>query len=589
MNRVPAMTETAGPAALGSTLTRRVALWTALAAIAVSWIVLCGFRGLYNPDEGRYAEIPREMLATGDWVIPRLDGLVYIEKPPLQYWATAMGYEIFGRSNWSARLYAGLCGLATVLVTMGLARRLKGPAAAWRSGIVVASSMLVLLMSHQLTLDMSLTLFMTLTLAAFCRAQHGATPAGARRGWMLLAWASAACAFLTKGLIAGVLPVLTLIGYSVLHRDVHPWRRLHPIAGIAIFLGVTLPWLALIQHRLPSFFDFFFVREHFERYLTRVEQRYQPWWFFGEVLAAGSLPWVLPVARALVTGWRATEPAGTFDAGRFLWVWSSVVLVFFSVSDSKLIPYILPMFPALAILVATADERRLVADLRWTALGLVVIGIALAIGAALLPRLLHDPAKAPYFLGVRGPLLLIACAAAAGGGTALRLASARAAREGYAAHREAADARPVADCSARAGTLPLAATIGAAGYLSFSGILWAACALAPLYSGEPLVAQLSAALRDTPTVYSVRMYDQSLPFYLRRTVTLVDYRGELDFGLKHEPRKGIDSLQEFEPRWRAGGQALAVMSPGTYAALAADGLPMVVRARTPKELIVSRR
>jgi 4-amino-4-deoxy-L-arabinose transferase-like glycosyltransferase len=568
-----ALTSMSG-AARHASLSRRVWLWAALAAIAVSWIVLGGFRGLYNPDEGRYAEIPREMLATGDWVIPHLNGLVYIEKPPLQYWATAVAYQLFGQSDWSARLYAALAGLATVLVTAWLARRLFGSAAAWRSGIVLGSSLLMLLMSHQLTLDMGLTLFMTLTLAAFCVAQLESTSPRARRGWMLAVWASAACAFLTKGLVAGALPVLTLIGYSALHRDLGPWRRLHPVSGIALFLAIVLPWLVLIQHRLPSFFDFFFVREHFERYLTLVERRYQPWWFFGEVLAAGSLPWIVPVVRAIVTGWRGSEPPGRFDARRLLWAWSVVVLVFFSASDSKLIPYILPMFPALAVLVGTSEERRLAADLRITAAGLIVLGAAVAIGAAVLPQLLHDPAKAPYFVRIRGPLALIAFAAVAGGAAVLWLG------------------RPVRGRDASAGVseraMPLVAALGAAGYVTFVGVLWAASALAPLYSGESLVRQLSPALRDTPVVYGVRLYDQSLPFYLRRTMTLVDYRGELDFGLTLDPHKGIDTLAAFEPRWRGGGQALAVMSPDTYRVLAADGQPMVVRARTPKELIVSR-
>jgi len=564
-----ALSDLAGTAGRAS-LARRMCLGAALALIVASWIALCGFRGLYNPDEGRYAEIPREMLATGDWVIPHLNGLVYIEKPPLQYWANAVGYELFGLSNWSARLYAGLCGLATVLVAMALARRLAGAAAAWRSGLVLGSSMLVLLMSHQLTLDMSLTLFMTVTLASFCVAQLDSTTPRARRGWMLLTWASAACAFLTKGLVAGALPVLTLSVYSVLNRDARPWRRLYPVSGLALFLAIVLPWLILIQHRLPEFFNFFFVREHFERYLTLVERRYQPWWFFIEVLAAGSLPWVVPVVRALVTGWRAHEPAGRFDARRLLWAWSVVVLVFFSASDSKLIPYILPMFPALAVLAGTAEEERFAADLRITAVGLIVVAVALGAGDAFLPRFLHDAARAPYFLGIRGPLALIACAAVAGGGATLWLGRSRArARE-------------------RSLAVPLAAAVGAAGYVSFIGIVWAASVLAPLYSGEPLAAQLSPALRDAPGLYSVRLYDQSLPFYLRRTTTLVDYRGELDFGLTLEPRKGIDTLAAFERRWRAGGQALAVMSPATYGVLAADALPMVVRARTPKELIVSR-
>ncbi len=541
---------------------RRIALWAALIAVGASWIALCGGRALFNPDEARYAEIPREMLATGDWVVPRLDGLVYIEKPPLQYWATAAAYRLFGESEWSARLYAGLCGLVTALVTAWLALRLWGAAAAWRSGIICASSLLVMVMSHQLTLDMSLTLFMTVTLAAFCLAQTARADRAARHGWMALAWASAAGAFLTKGLEAGALPVLALAAYSALHRDWKPWLRLSPLAGVALFLLLTVPWLIAIERRLPPFFDFFFVREHFERFLTRVEARYQPWWFFGEVLALGSLPWIAPMLRALATGWRASEPRGRFDARRLLWVWSVVVLVFFSASDSKLIPYILPMFPALALLAGSAAERRLSDDLRATGIGLIVAGVALGVGAALLPRLLHDPSRAPYFLDIRAPLVYIGAVLLAGG---------------------------VIVRSLRGGSLPLTAAIGTTGYAGFIGVLWAARLLAPLYSGGPLVAQLPPALRAVTTVYAVRMYDQGVPFYLKRAVTLVGYRGELDFGLRLAPQKGIDSLASFEPRWRAATQALAVMQPVTYTALARADLPMVLRARTPGELIVSRR
>jgi 4-amino-4-deoxy-L-arabinose transferase-like glycosyltransferase len=546
----------------------RAALAAVLLTLAGSWLALCGFRPLYNPDEGRYAEISREMLASGDWVIPRLDGLVYIEKPPLQYWATALAYEVFGASEWSARLYTALCGLATVLVTAGLAFRLWGAGAAWRSGIMLASSLMVLLLSHQLTLDMSLTLYMTGTIAAFCIAQGESVSPGARRAWMALAWAAAAGAFLTKGLIAGVLPVLTLIVYSVLHRDPKPWMRLSPLGGFALFGVLALPWFVLIQHRLPSFFDFFVVREHFQRYLTLVEARYEPWWFFVVVLALGSLPWIAPAARALASGWRASVPTGRFDARRFLWVWSVVVLLFFSASDSKLIPYILPMFPSLALLMGSAAESRLNADLHATGTGLVIGGVAVGLATLVLPWLLQHPAlmrhpaRAPYFLSIRAPLALIALSAVAGG-TIVRIL--------------------------RGGSLPLTVVVGATAYAVFIGLLWTARLLAPIYSGGPLVAQLSAPLRDTATVYSVRMYDQSLTFYLKRTVTLVDYRGELNFGLSLEPQKTIAALRQFEPRWEASAQALAVMQPPTYAALVRDGLPMVVRARVPDELIVSRR
>jgi 4-amino-4-deoxy-L-arabinose transferase-like glycosyltransferase len=540
--------------------------WTValLLVVAVSWLTIDSSRGLYNPDEGRYAEIPREMLATGDWLLPRLNGLVYIEKPPLQYWVGALSLALFGYSEWAARLYAALSGIATVLVTAWLARRLWGAQAAWRSGIMLASSLYLMLMSHQLTLDMSLTLFTTLTLAAFCMAQREETLPGERPRWMWLAWGSAACAFLTKGLLAGVLPVLTLSGYSLLQRDFRPWRRLALAGGLPLFLIIAVPWLVLMQRRLPQFFDFFIVREHFRRFTTQVEHRYQPWWFFIMILAIGSLPWLVPFVRALALDWRRSAPPGEFDSRRLLWIWSVVVLAFFSASDSKLIPYILPMFPALALLGGSAPEGSLRRDLKATGLGLLAAAGACIAGAALLPELLlhfSHPERAPYFLELRGPLVLMACALAAGGWYAWR----------------------------RPALLLQAAAIGASSYIFFAGLLWAAALLAPIYSGASLARQLTPDLKRSATIYSVGTYDQSLTFYLRRTVTLVDYRGELDFGLSLEPQKGLATVEDFMPRWRAEQQALAVMKPETYTQLAKSGLPMVPRASAPGELIVSRR
>jgi len=551
-----------GEALIGTGRRRIVALL--LIVVAVSWLTIDSFRGLYNPDEGRYAEIPREMLATGDYLVPHLNGLVYIEKPPLPYWINAVSLALFGYNEWAARLYTALAGIATVLVTAWLARRVWGAAAAWRSGLMLASSLYVMLMSHQLTLDMSLTLFTTLTLVAFCAAQLADTPQRSRTRLMLLAWVGAACAFLTKGLLAGVLPVLTLLGYSLLQRDFRPWRRLAPAVGVPLFLVIAVPWLVLMQRRLPQFFDFFIVREHFQRFTTLVEQRYQPWWFFVEVLIVGSLPWLVPFVRALASGWRRTAAPGDFDARRLLWVWSVVVFVFFSASDSKLIPYILPMFPALALLAGSAPEASLRRDLRGTGVGLYLAAAACLAGAVLLPRVLphfSHPERAPYFLEIRSPLVLMSAALAAGGWYARR---------------------------ARDGLMQIAA-VGAASYLFFACILWAAALLAPVYSGASLARQLPPELEGSATVYSVRTYDQSLTFYLRRTVTVVDYRGELDFGLTLEPRKGLATLEEFMPRWRAEQQALAVMKPETYTQLAQSGLPMVLRARAPDELIVSRR
>jgi len=542
----------------GAESRRRTARVVIAVAFALSWFAVLGVRPLFNPDEGRYAEIPREMLATGDWLVPRLNALVYIEKPPLQYWATALSFELFGTNVWAARFYTGLCGLLTVLVTAFLAQRIWGAAAAWRAGIMLSSTLGMMVMSQQLTLDMSLTFFTTLTLAGFCLAQEAHSTAARRRHWMWLAWGSAAAAFLTKGLIALVLPGLTLFAYSLVYRHWQPWRRLSLLTGFALFALVTVPWCVLMQRHVPQFFDFFFIREHFQRFLTRIEDRYEPVWFFIPVLATGCLPWIVPAGRALGSAWRIGRTPTQFAPRAFLWVWSVVIFAFFSMSDAKLIPYILPLFPALALLMGSAEAEQLRRDLRRTCAGFVTVGPMLVVAAAILPQLLYDPARAPYFGQLRLPLLAMGLVALGGGWIA------------------------------RGRSEPTAA-LGATTYVCVIILLVSARCVAPLYSGASLAAQISHAIMPGTPIYAVRTYDQTLPFYLGRTMTLVETRGELDFGLRLEPEKGLGSLEAFGARWGTEPDALALMEPDTYALLQRQGLPMVVRATSPERLIVSRR
>jgi 4-amino-4-deoxy-L-arabinose transferase-like glycosyltransferase len=355
--------------------------------------------------------------------------------------------------------------------------------------------------------------------------------------------------------------------YSLLQRDWAPWRRLLLVRGAALFAVVCLPWLILIQHRLPSFFQFFFIREHFQRYLTKIEDRYQPWWYFIPILLAGILPWLLPALRSLCLDWRASPARRGFDLRRFAWLWCVVIFVFFSASDSKLSPYILPMFPILALLMATAATPRLSADLRATGIGMMVLGVLLLAGALLLPRILalpslYDALKGPYFAHIRPALALMGVCSLGGGIAAWRL---------------------------RADDLRSTLAIGLGGFATWSAAIWAAAMVAPLYSGSALYAQLPDSLRQGVPVFSVRTYDQSLTFYLKHPVTLVEFRGELEFGQTLEPTKSIATLAAFAPVWRDGGQALAVVEHNTYQLMQDEEFPMVIRASSPKTYIVSRR
>ena len=535
-------------------------VYQALSAfIAVIWLATLAARPLFNPDEGRYAEIPREMLSSGDWVVPHLNGLAYIEKPPLQYWATALSYRLLGANAFAARLYSALTALATILLLWLTARRLWSAETAWRAAAVLSAMFIFVALGELLTLDMSLTFYMTLSLAAFLVAQHATQP----RHWMILAWTATALGVLTKGLVAAAIPVAVLILYSGYARDFAPWRRLHAAWGLPLFLCITAPWHWLAQRRLPDFLQFFFVHEHLARYLTPIADRQEPWWFFAAVFLAGTTPWTLSALRVLAGGWqrRPVGVPGEFQPTVFLWIWVVFIGVFFSLSDSKLMPYILPVMPAVALLIALLPAQTLKRDFLFTAVLTLMAGLGLGAASLNWPSVIASSERSGYFLPLARPLGQIALLLTVSGAFVL-------ARRG----RDAT----------RAGVF-----LGVGWCLAWLLLARAAGLAAPVFSGVDLAA-LPAADPNSP-LYSIGTYDQSLTFYLRRTVTLVEYRGELDYGLRKAPDAGIADLAEFLRRWSAPTQAFAVMDKRMFDDFNSRGVPMRLVAQDAQRVLVARQ
>ncbi len=304
------------------------------------------FMPLMEPDEGRYSGIPAEMIATGDYITPRLKGVVYFEKPPLMYWATALSFHVFGQNEFASRLPAALCAWGLILL-------------AWRMGLyfhdrktgLYAAAVLTTCLFHAAIgriniLDMPLAFFVCTAVWAGFRFFSGGAY---RRGWLYLFFFLSALAFLTKGLIGIVFPAGVLGLWLVLSRRWQDILKFFSPVGIAIFLLVTLPWLLLVQERNPDFFRFFFIQEHFLRYTTKLHQRHEPFWFFLPVLVGGIIPWLgfLPsVSGGFRRKW--SESFGG-EEKRFLLTWFGFILVFFSISSSKLVPYVTPLFPPLAV------------------------------------------------------------------------------------------------------------------------------------------------------------------------------------------------------------------------------------------------
>jgi 4-amino-4-deoxy-L-arabinose transferase-like glycosyltransferase len=539
-------------------MTRRQA-WLLITLFVLVWFGSLEYRKLIKPDEGRYAEIPREMVATGDWLTPRLNGIKYFEKPPLQYWATATAFTLLGQSDGTARLWPGLTGFLGILLAWFAGRRLFGPSAGLLAATTLASSLLYLMIGHINTLDMGLSFFLEVAVCGFLLAQREEPQA---RRWMLIAWAALALAVLSKGIVALVLTGATLVLYSLVFRDFSPWRRLELARGLPLFLAIAAPWFIAASIVNPEFARFFFIHEHFERFLTKVHGRYQPAWYFIPILAMGLLPWTSLALQSVGAAWRRYAD-GVFQPRRFLMLWCLLVFAFFSVSSSKLPSYILPLFPAAALLLGDALPR-LSRKTLLTHLGAVA---ATALVALILST------RVTEFASEATPAAMMAAygrwlAAAA----ALWLAGTLAAMV----------------LAWRNRTMGAALTLSVTGFLAGMGALLGVETLSPSNSAYQVAGQVKPLLTPGVPFYSVRMYEQTLPYYLERTVTLVDYRDELGFGLTQEPQKSVPSLDEFKKRWKAAADAFAIMDHAQFDSLQKEGLPMTVVARDTRRVIVRK-
>ena len=281
----------------------------ALALFALIWLSSLGARSLVHTDEGRYAALALEMARHGDFITPRLNGLLYFEKPPLQYWIGALSIRLFGATEFAARLWPGLAGLLTVLAVGLTAGRLWGRTSGMQAFAIAGSTTWIVGLSHVLTLDAGLTLFLTLTLCAILLAECADLPLAWRHRCAWVAWLSMACAVLSKGLVGIVIPCGSLLVASLWMRDFGPLHRLRPALGLLMLMAVAGPWFILVSLRNPGFAEFFFIHEHFARYLTQVHHRLGPWWYYLPLLLVGMLPWTSGLPWLLRRGKTMVQPA----------------------------------------------------------------------------------------------------------------------------------------------------------------------------------------------------------------------------------------------------------------------------------------
>ncbi|MCC7327372.1 MAG: glycosyltransferase family 39 protein [Burkholderiales bacterium] len=550
--------------------------WLLALVVALAWFGSLDVRRLQHPDEGRYGEIAREMAAGGDWVTPRLNDLKYFEKPPLQYWVGAAVFNAFGVNEWTARLPSAVAGFLAVIAVGFTAARLAGPDAGAYAALVLAGSVWHLGMSQLLTLDSLLSLGLAAALCAFLLAQRPALSAAAQRNWMLAAYIAAAAATLTKGLVALAIPGATLILYTLVTRDTGPWRRLHAVAGTLVYLALTAPWFILVSRANPEFAQFFFVHEHYQRFLTEAHNRSGEWYYFVRWFVLGIMPWLLIWAWTLPRSWRDAEVAANgFAWERFCVVWAAFVFVFFSLSGSKLPSYILPLFPALALVLGYELTRLSPRVLAWIALPLAVgapsLLVAKLLGYEQLVASLASPVTPASVYMDFGAWLNATLASFAAGGIAA-----------FALFRNGSAAAKTWGIAALSLSALIGMQLALVGYDAFARVRSAWYILQDAKTADARV--LDPAL----PVFQVGSYDQTLPFYLGRPTPLVDYRDEMGLGLDAEPQKG-HTLAAWIDVWNAAPQAFALMSPAMADELAARGVDLRILARDPRRVFVARR
>ena len=526
------------------------------------WFGTLNYRHLIPSDEGRYAEMAREMLVTGDWVTPRYNGYKYFEKPPLQVWATAAIFQVFGIGDWQARLWTALTGFLTILAIGFTGTRIYNARAGWLAAVVLASSPMWVISGHFNSLDMGLSAFLVAALCSLLLAQTSHNKSSCRN-WMWACWVFMALATLSKGVIGAAIPAMVFVAYSISTWDWKIWTRLRLFSGAIVFLLITAPWFILVAQRNPEFLEFFFIHEHLQRFTQDAHSRTGPIYYFVPLLLIGIIPWVLQIPGALVQAWQ--ERRREFSSGWLLVCWFVVIFAFFSMSRSKLPGYIIPIFPALALLIGHRLDRLLgfsnSLGMPWKlqTLGFVLLGcigffFLAEIGKQARPDEIEAYAQYTYWV--------IAALIALIGFSLFAIVQSK--RNGLQSIVSFA-------CG-----FFLCAMIAGTGHET----------LGRAVSGIDLVNRVKASIPEKVNFYSVRLLDHTVPFYLGRTMIMVESPDELEFGVNQEPNLWLPTLDAFISRWKEDQTAYAIMVPEQYVALQGLNLPMQEVDRDSRRVIV---
>lgn len=501
-----------------------------IAVLSGLFTFMLGNRPLNVPDEARYSEIAREMLVTHDFVTPRVDGIKYFEKPPLFEWMQAGAFKVFGYSEWSARSIEAFLALLGCLGAYIAGRILYSRTTGFFAAGILATSLLYFTLARAVTLDMTVSIMLMFALLAFIIAVKY-PPSIKRRLLFYGLYIFAALAVLSKGLIGIIFPGGIIFIWMLLQNRWHELKHCYLPTGIILFLAVALPWHILVQQANPEFFHYYFIKQQFTRYLTTDEGRYQPDWFYIPILLLGLFPWTGFLIGAL------RQIKKTDATSVYLVIWTIFILIFFSMSDSKLVPYILPCLPPLALLIAQflSNKNSSRTDLwtGWIINGLLMLGVAIALFINLAPDDTLNFAKARCWIFIVDGILIV---------TAI-----------------------VAILTFWCKGLRAALISFAIGTVAF---LLSVCLAVPyidMSSIKPLAMKIKPLLKPNDIVASYAYYYHDLPFYLQRYVAIINWQGELAFGSQHQDVSQLmPSAQTFWHDWQSSKTVYMITPHKTF-------------------------
>jgi len=324
-------------------------------AFLVFYTFWLGGYPLFTPDEGRYSEIAREMIATGDYITPRVNGVVFLDKPILHYWLQVIAIQLFGVKEWALRLFPALIGVSGCMVMYSCGRYLFDRRTGILAAIILATTPLYFGVAHYANLDMEIAVFISSALLFFLCAVQPQDHHSFRPVFFYIACFFVALACLTKGMMGLVLPLLIAGTWIIImpRWDILTKHYWHVIAGLLLIIALVMPWYVLVQQANPQFLHYFFVTQQVTRFLSAGTFNNQmPVWFYFPIILIGFIPWTVFLLQTIKITfshcWRDHKKHAT---ELFLLLWAVIILIFFSIPHSKLLGYIVPVFPPLALLV----------------------------------------------------------------------------------------------------------------------------------------------------------------------------------------------------------------------------------------------